>query len=109
MPVGVGDDAAGAVNRVWRYTSAHVNRTELGSLISQDAGVRGDRPCIAGTGVSVCRTLSLAQVHAARAYYHANRPRSTQTSRRSRGRPRPLNYGIAADWRGHILLTAYSI
>jgi uncharacterized protein (DUF433 family) len=65
--------------------------TEIGSLISQRPDIRGGRPCIAGTGVSVRRIaqwhnmglvpeeiarkfghLSLAQVHAALAYYHAN-------------------------------------
>jgi uncharacterized protein (DUF433 family) len=65
--------------------------TEIGSLISRRANIRGGRPCIAGTGVSVRRIaqwhnmglipeeiarkfghLSLAQVHAALAYYHAN-------------------------------------
>ena len=65
--------------------------TEIGSLISQRPDIRGGRPCIAGTGVSVRRIaqwhnmglipeeiarkfghLSLAQVHASLAYYHAN-------------------------------------
>ena len=65
--------------------------TEIGSLISQRPDIRGGRPCVAGTGVSVRRIaqwhnmglipeeiarkfghLSLAQVHAALAYYHAN-------------------------------------
>lgn len=65
--------------------------TEIGSLISRNPEIRGGRPCIAGTGVSVRRIaqwhnmclipeeiarkfghLSLAQVHAALAYYHAN-------------------------------------
>jgi uncharacterized protein (DUF433 family) len=66
--------------------------TEIGSLISRRPDIRGGRPCIAGTGVSVRRIaqwynmglipeeiarkfghLSLAHVHAALAYYHANR------------------------------------
>jgi uncharacterized protein (DUF433 family) len=65
--------------------------TQFGSLISRHPEIRGGRPCIAGTGVSVRRIaqwcnmglipeeiahkfghLSLAQVHAALAYYHAN-------------------------------------
>ena len=65
---------------------------EIGSLISRHPDIRGGRPCIAGTGVSVRRIaqwhnmgqipeeivetfgghLSLAQVHAALAYYYAN-------------------------------------
>jgi uncharacterized protein (DUF433 family) len=65
--------------------------TEIGSLISRRPKIRGGRPCIAGTGVSVRRIaqwhnmglipeeiarkfghLSLAQVHAALACYHDN-------------------------------------
>ncbi|MCC6591245.1 MAG: DUF433 domain-containing protein [Bryobacterales bacterium] len=65
---------------------------EIGSLISRDPEIRGGRPCIAGTGVSVRRIavwhnmgytpeeivsnfghLSLAQVHAALAYYYVNK------------------------------------
>jgi uncharacterized protein (DUF433 family) len=65
---------------------------EIGQLIERRPGVRGGRPVVAGTGVSIQRIagwyklgwtpeeiadnyghLSLAQVHAALAYYHANR------------------------------------
>lgn len=65
---------------------------DIGTLIVQDDQVRSGRPRIAGTGVTVQRVigwymlgmspediadrighLSLAQVHAALAYYHANR------------------------------------
>jgi uncharacterized protein (DUF433 family) len=65
---------------------------EIGTLIVHTADIRGGRPRIAGTGVTVQRIvswyklglspeeiadelghLSLAQVHAALAYYHANR------------------------------------
>ena len=65
---------------------------EIGSLITRTDSICGGRPRIAGTGVSVGRVvvwyklghapeeiadrighLSLAQVHAALAYYHANR------------------------------------
>jgi uncharacterized protein (DUF433 family) len=65
---------------------------EIGALITRDPGLRGGRPIIAGTGTSV-RTiaiennrglspeeiaadrppLSLAQVYAALAFYHANK------------------------------------
>lgn len=66
--------------------------TDIGTMIAQSPGTCGGRPRIAGTGVSV-RTivghhlsgetpegivtqmphLTLAQVHAALAYYYANR------------------------------------
>jgi uncharacterized protein (DUF433 family) len=64
---------------------------DIGRLISCDPQFRDGKPCIAGTGVSVRRVvglyqaglspeeiadefghLSLAQVHAAITYYHAN-------------------------------------
>jgi len=66
--------------------------TDIGSLIERSDAIRGGRPCIAGTGVTVRRIvgwykqgltpeeimteiphLSLAQVYAALTYYHANR------------------------------------
>ena len=65
---------------------------DIGALITHTPEVRGGRPRIAGTGVTVQRIvgwyklglgpeeiarrighLTLAQVHAALAYYHANR------------------------------------
>ena len=68
-----------------------VSAVEIGSLIDRVPAIRGGRPKIAGTGVTVMRVaawykmgltpeeiatqyghLSLAQVHAALAYYHAN-------------------------------------
>ena len=64
---------------------------DIGTLITRSPDVRGGRPRIAGTGITVRRIvgwyrlglspeeiadriehLSLAQVHAALAYYHAN-------------------------------------
>ncbi|MHB1035969.1 MAG: DUF433 domain-containing protein [Pirellulales bacterium] len=66
--------------------------TDIGSLITSSPGICGGRVRIAGTGVSVRRIagwykqgltpeeiaaeiphLTLAQVHAALTYYHANR------------------------------------
>lgn len=66
--------------------------TDIGTLIVRSPEIRGGRPRIAETGVTVRRIvgwyklgltpeeiadrighLSLAQVHAALAYYHANR------------------------------------
>lgn len=65
---------------------------DIGTMITSSPTVRGGRPRIAGTGVTVQRIvgwyklglypeeiadriehISLAQVHAALAYYHANR------------------------------------
>ena len=67
------------------------NALEIGTLIDRDPKIRGGKPKIAGTGVTVMRIagwykrgmspdeisaqyghLSLAQIHAALAYYHAN-------------------------------------
>ncbi len=66
--------------------------TDIGTLIVRSPEIRGGRPRIAGTGVTIRRIVSwyklglspeeiadqvghltLAQVHAALAYYHANR------------------------------------
>jgi uncharacterized protein (DUF433 family) len=66
--------------------------TNIGELITRSSDIRGGRPRIAGTGVTVRRIvawyqlglspeeiaqqiehLSLAQVYAALAYYHLNR------------------------------------
>src|SRR2546430_1468662 len=66
--------------------------TEIGTLLDRDPKIRGGRPKIAGTGLTVSRIagwhkmgmtpeeialeyphLTLAQVHAALAYYHVNR------------------------------------
>jgi uncharacterized protein (DUF433 family) len=81
----------GAVLAASRYNAAMTNAAEIGSLIDHDPKIRGGRPKVAGTGVTVMRVagwyklgltpedivteyghLSLAQVHAALAYYHAN-------------------------------------
>ena len=72
--------------------SVAATQVEIGSLITSTPGICSGRPRIAGTGMSVRRVviwyklgltpeeiadrighLSLAQVHAALAYYHANR------------------------------------
>lgn len=77
-----------------RYTWAEmpVVFAEIGALITRDPALRGGRPIIAGTGICV-RTiaiesnrgltpeeiaadrppLSLAQIYAALAFYHANK------------------------------------
>ena len=66
--------------------------TDIGTLIDRDPKIRDGRPKIAGTGLAVSRIagwykmgmtpekialeyphLTLAQVHAALAYYHVNR------------------------------------
>jgi uncharacterized protein (DUF433 family) len=71
---------------------ADVTATDIGTLISRSPDIRGGWPRIAGTGVTVRRIvvlhqqglapdmiadqishLTLAQVHAALAYYDANR------------------------------------
>jgi len=64
--------------------------TDVGSLITQSPDIRGGRPHVAGTGVTVMRAAgwynlgctpediarktgrSLAQIHAALAYYYTN-------------------------------------
>ena len=67
-------------------------QTDIGSLITRSPNIRGGRPILAGTGVTVQRIvgwyklglspeeivtqiphLSMALVHAALTYYHANR------------------------------------
>ena len=84
------DGASGSDDLVNMNISAQT--VEIGSLVSRTQGVKGGRPCVAGTGVTIKRIagwhclgmtpediaaqyghLSLAQVHAALAYYHANR------------------------------------
>ena len=69
-----------------------VNVVDIGTLIERSPEMRKGRPCIAGTGVTVRRIagwhnlglspeeiaariehLTLAQIHAALAYYYANR------------------------------------
>jgi uncharacterized protein (DUF433 family) len=72
------------------YLNRMATSVAIGSLISRRPAMRGGRPCVAGTGVSVRRIavlhnmgttpadivrkyghLSLAQVHAALTYYYA--------------------------------------
>lgn len=75
-----------------RSRAAAARATDIGTMITRNPKIRGGRPILAGTGVSVRRIavwyklgltpeeiadqfghLSLAQVHAALTYYHANR------------------------------------
>lgn len=75
-----------------RQYPVEVNRSSIGDFIVRDPGVRGGRPIINATGVSVHRIaswynlglrpeeiagrigrISLAEVYAALAHYHANR------------------------------------
>jgi len=89
---------------------------EIGSLISRRPDIRGGRPCIAGTGVSVRRIaqwhnmglipeeiarkfghLSLAQVHGALAYYHANQWEVDADLEAEVRETEPSNNSIAAD------------
>jgi uncharacterized protein (DUF433 family) len=74
------------------YTELMAPIVEIGTLIDRDSAIRRGRPKIAGTGMTVSRIanwykagltpeeialeyphLTLAQVHAALAHYHANR------------------------------------
>ncbi len=74
------------------YLKAMATVSNIGSMIYSQPGLHGGRPCISGTGVTVRRIavlhntgeapeeiaanfghLSLAQVHAALAYYYANK------------------------------------
>lgn len=71
-----------------------VTAIDIGTLISRSPNIRGGRPIISGTGVSVCRIVSwyklgltpeeiitrmghpkldLAKIYAALTYYHTNR------------------------------------
>ena len=70
---------------------------EVGTLLDREPDIRGGRPKIAGTGITVSRVvslyraglspdeiameyehLSLAQIHAALAYFHANATEITE-------------------------------
>ncbi|MCI0391260.1 MAG: DUF433 domain-containing protein [Acidobacteria bacterium] len=70
---------------------AEIEVVDIGTMITSSPEIRGGRPRVAGTGMTVMRIagwyklgmspeeiarrieLSLAQIHAALAYYHANR------------------------------------
>jgi|SRR5882672_7017763 len=70
---------------------AEIEVVDIGTIITSSPEIRGGRPRVAGTGITVMRIagwyklgmtpeeiarrieLSLAQIHAALAYYHANR------------------------------------
>jgi uncharacterized protein (DUF433 family) len=75
-----------------RTQQVTITPVDIGTLITRSPEIRGNRPRIAGTGVTVQRIvgwyklglnpeeiaaeighLTLAQVYAALAYYHANR------------------------------------
>ena len=82
-------------NGAWRpdpFFLQMPSTVDIGTLIERSPEIHEGRPCIAGTGVSVMRIagwsnlglipeeiaakidhLTLAQIHAALAYYHANR------------------------------------
>jgi uncharacterized protein (DUF433 family) len=75
----------------WEWIERRMPPVDIGTLIERSPEIRKGRPCIAGTGVTVRRIagwhnlglipeeiaakiehLTLAQIHAALAYYHAN-------------------------------------
>jgi uncharacterized protein (DUF433 family) len=85
---------------------------DIGSLISRDPQIRGGRPCVAGTGVTVQRIetwyklglspeeivdrighLTLAQIHAALAHYHANRDEIEESLAADEAEAAALNSG----------------
>lgn len=89
--------------------------TDIGTLIVRDPELRGGRPRLAGTGVTVSRIvgwyrlgldpeeiaervghLSLAQVHAALAYFHANREEIEADLAAEEEAARALEQGTAA-------------
>jgi uncharacterized protein (DUF433 family) len=82
----------GELARRYPVSSPRVKKSSIGNLIVRDTNIRGGRPIIAGTGVTVRRIvgwyklglspeeiadrvghLSLSQVYAALTYYHANK------------------------------------
>ena len=90
VPAKLGGDRT--VRETVRYAMSMASVTEIGTLIDRDPKIRGGRPKVAGTGLTVSRIagwykmgmtpeeialeyahLTLAQVHAALAYYHVNR------------------------------------
>jgi uncharacterized protein (DUF433 family) len=90
--------------------------TEIGTLIDRDPAIRGGRPKIAGTGLTVSRIagwyktgmtpeeialeyphLTLAQVHGALAYYHANREEVEADLAQEEAAAIPSEHGPAKD------------
>jgi|SRR5947209_20424767 len=89
---------------------------EIGTLIDRDPEIRGGRPKIAGTGLTVSRIagwykmgmtpeeialeyphLTLAQVHAALAYYHAKRDEIEDDSAREEAAAHDWERRLARD------------
>jgi uncharacterized protein (DUF433 family) len=101
--------------------------TDIGSLIVRSEDIHGNRPCVAGTGVTFRRIvgwykqgltpeeittevshLSLTQVYAALTYYHANREQieadiSRAWSRRAGARGSCLACAVHLVWKNDLI------